>query len=207
MQRDEEIETTQVLGVTAFGALAAAGMAYWLVAGRVLAPLRLVRQAAERIGGSSDLSRRLEVRGTDDVAALAATFNVMLDRLEAAFATQRRFVDDAGHELRTPLTVIRGHLELMGDDPRERAETRELLLDELDRMSRIVEDLLVLARPNARTSSRWTRQTWRISPSKRSPKRADWHHAGGGSVRWRRCGWSPTGNGSRRRSCSWRPMQ
>ncbi|NVI92927.1 HAMP domain-containing histidine kinase [Actinomadura sp. BRA 177] len=146
LQRDEEIETTQVLGVTAFGALAAAGMAGWLVAGRVLAPLRLVRQAAERIGGSSDLSRRLEVRGTDDVAALAATFNVMLDRLEAAFATQRRFVDDAGHELRTPLTVIRGHLELMGDDPRERAETRELLLDELDRMSRIVEDLLVLAK-------------------------------------------------------------
>ncbi|GAA1806310.1 HAMP domain-containing sensor histidine kinase [Actinomadura chokoriensis] len=145
LQEDEVVETTRVLGLTAFGALAAAGLAGWLIAGRVLAPVRLVRQAAERISGS-DLTRRLEVRGDDDVAALAATFNVMLDRLEAAFATQRRFVDDAGHELRTPLTVIRGHLELMGDDPGERAETRELLLDELDRMSRIVEDLLVLAK-------------------------------------------------------------
>lgn len=144
-QRDEVVEATRVLGITAFGALAVAGAAGWLVAGRVLAPVRLVRQAAERISGS-DLTRRLEVRGNDDVAALAATFNVMLDRLEAAFATQRRFVDDAGHELRTPLTVIRGHLELMDDDPAGRAETRALLLDELDRMGRIVDDLLVLAK-------------------------------------------------------------
>jgi signal transduction histidine kinase len=144
-QRDEVVEATRVLGFTAFGALAVAGAAGWLVAGRVLAPVRLVRQAAERISGS-DLTRRLEVRGNDDVAALAATFNVMLDRLEAAFATQRRFVDDAGHELRTPLTVIRGHLELMDDDPAGRAETRALLLDELDRMGRIVDDLLVLAK-------------------------------------------------------------
>ncbi|WP_207939002.1 sensor histidine kinase [Actinomadura darangshiensis] len=145
LQRDEAEETTRVLGFTAFGALAVAGLAGWLVAGRVLAPIRLVRQTAERIG-ASDLTRRLEVRGNDDVAALAGTFNTMLDRLEAAFATQRRFVDDAGHELRTPLTVIRGHLELMGDDPAERAETRELLIDELDRMNRIVDDLLVLAK-------------------------------------------------------------
>ncbi|MFG2022052.1 sensor histidine kinase [Actinomadura geliboluensis] len=144
-QRDEVVEATRVLGITAFGALVVAGAAGWLVAGRVLAPVRLVRQAAERISGS-DLTRRLEVRGNDDVAALAATFNVMLDRLEAAFATQRRFVDDAGHELRTPLTVIRGHLELMDDNPAGRAETRALLLDELDRMGRIVDDLLVLAK-------------------------------------------------------------
>ncbi|SFN30493.1 HAMP domain-containing histidine kinase [Actinomadura madurae] len=144
-QRDEVAETTRVLAVTAFGALAVAGLAGWLIAGRVLAPIRMVRRTAERIG-ASDLARRLEVRGTDDVSALASTFNVMLDRLEASFAAQRRFVDDAGHELRTPLTVIRGHLELMGDDPGERAETRELLIDELDRMNRIVDDLLILAK-------------------------------------------------------------
>jgi signal transduction histidine kinase len=70
----------------------------------------------------------------------------MLDRLERAFAAQRRFVDDAGHELKTPLTIVRGHLELLEDDPRARRETLGLVLDELDRMSRIVDDLLLLAK-------------------------------------------------------------
>jgi signal transduction histidine kinase len=70
----------------------------------------------------------------------------MLDRLESAFASQRAFVSDAGHELRTPITIIRGHLELLGDDPQERQETIELVSDELDRMTRFVEDLLTLAK-------------------------------------------------------------
>ena len=69
----------------------------------------------------------------------------MLDRLQAAFAAQKDLVSDAGHELRTPITIIRGHLELLGDDPRERRETVELVCDELDRMSRFVGDLLLLA--------------------------------------------------------------
>ena len=70
----------------------------------------------------------------------------MLDRLEDAFASQRSFVSDAGHELRTPITIVRGHLELLGDDPEERRETVALVTDELDRMSRFVDDLLTLAR-------------------------------------------------------------
>jgi signal transduction histidine kinase len=70
----------------------------------------------------------------------------MLDRLERAFASQRRFVDDAGHELKTPLTIVRGHLELLEDDPEERRETLALVTDELDRMGRIVQDLLLLAK-------------------------------------------------------------
>ena len=70
----------------------------------------------------------------------------MLDELEEAFDTQQRFVDDAGHELRTPITVIRGHLDLMGDDPEERRATLVLIDDELDRMHRIVNDLLTLAK-------------------------------------------------------------
>lgn len=69
----------------------------------------------------------------------------MLDRLESAFEAQRRFLDDAGHELRTPITIVRGHLELMGDDPAERRETVALVTDELDRMARLVDDLLTLA--------------------------------------------------------------
>ncbi|MEU0716026.1 ATP-binding protein [Streptomyces lavendulocolor] len=117
----------------------------WAVAGRILAPVRLVRRAAAQLT-EQDLTRRIPVRGRDDIALLAETFNAMLDRLERAFAAQRQFVDDAGHELRTPITIVRGHLELMGDDPAEQAETVRLVTDELDRMSRIVEDLLLLAK-------------------------------------------------------------
>lgn len=117
----------------------------WVVAGRILKPVRLVRTAAAQLT-EQDLTRRIPVRGHDDIAALAETFNGMLDRLERAFAAQREFVDDAGHELRTPITIVRGHLELMGDDPAEREETVRLVTDELDRMSRIVEDLLLLAK-------------------------------------------------------------
>lgn len=117
----------------------------WAVAGRILKPVRLVRTAAAQLT-EQDLTRRIPVHGHDDIAALAETFNAMLDRLERAFAAQREFVDDAGHELRTPITIVRGHLELMGDDPDEREETIRLVTDELDRMSRIVEDLLLLAK-------------------------------------------------------------
>jgi len=80
------------------------------------------------------------------VAQLARTFNAMVGRLEEAFATQQAFLSDVGHELRTPITIVRGHLELLGDDPSERRETVALVIDELDRMSRMVNDLLVLAR-------------------------------------------------------------
>lgn len=70
----------------------------------------------------------------------------MMDRLQTSFAIQRNFVNDAGHELRTPITIIRGHLELMGDDPQEQQETIELVMDELDRMNRLVNDLVLLAK-------------------------------------------------------------
>ena len=69
----------------------------------------------------------------------------MLDRLEHAFATQRDFLDDAGHELRTPLTIVRGHLETLPDEPAARARTIELVLDEVQRMGRMVDDLILLA--------------------------------------------------------------
>ncbi|MEP9365678.1 HAMP domain-containing sensor histidine kinase [Nocardioides sp. CN2-186] len=120
-------------------------MAAW-VSGRLLSPLRSLRETAEDIS-ETDLSRRLPVTGNDDITALTHTFNGMLERLEAAFVGQRQFLDDAGHELKTPLTVLRGHLELLDTgSPAEIAETRELLLDETDRMSRLVSDMLVLAK-------------------------------------------------------------
>lgn len=121
------------------------GTAAWL-AGRLLSPLRELRVAAREIS-ETDLSRRLTVSGNDDITALTRTFNEMLSRLENAFTSQRQFLDDASHELRTPLTVLRGHLELVDvDDPEDVASTRVLLLDELDRMGRLVEDLIWLAK-------------------------------------------------------------
>lgn len=112
----------------------------------LLAPLGRLSQATRRIS-ATDLSARLPVSGNDDLTALTVTTNEMLARLEASFASQRRFLDDAGHELKTPLTILRGHLELMdASDADELEETRALLLDEVDRMSRLVEDLILLAK-------------------------------------------------------------
>jgi two-component system OmpR family sensor kinase len=121
-------------------------LAAWLTAGRLLRPIRDVRRTALMIS-DTDLTRRIDITGHDDVSELARTFNAMLDRLEEAFATQRDFLNDAGHELRTPVTIVRGHLELLDAyDPQDVTETRALLLGELDRMSRLVEDLVLLAR-------------------------------------------------------------
>ena len=114
--------------------------------GRLLAPLRTMRATARDIS-DTDLTRRIPDTGNDDITDLARTFNAMLDRLEDAFAAQRQFLDDAGHELRTPITVLRGHLELLDpDDSDEIAATRGLVLDEVDRMGRLVDDLIVLAK-------------------------------------------------------------
>jgi signal transduction histidine kinase len=125
--------------------LVVTGVAFW-VSGRLLAPLRTLRETADDIS-ETDLSQRLPVTGNDDITALTRTFNGMLARLESAFVGQREFLDDAGHELKTPLTVLRGHLELLDtDNPDDVAETRLLLLDEIDRMSRLVGDLILLAK-------------------------------------------------------------
>jgi signal transduction histidine kinase len=128
-----------------FIVLSVASVLAWLVAGRVLAPLRLLTDTARSIT-ESDLTRRIRVRGSDEIAELTITFNEMLERLQSAFKSQRDFINDAGHELRTPITIIRGHLELLGDDPEDRYETLEIVIDELDRMNRFVDDLLLLAK-------------------------------------------------------------
>jgi signal transduction histidine kinase len=145
-ERDEIDRTTQV-GAVVYGSVLLMAVALaWFVAGRVLAPVRAVTETAKQ-ATETDLSRRIPVPAADDeIAELARTFNSMLGRLERAFQDQRDFLNDAGHELRTPITIIRGHVELQGDDPSERRETRAIVLDELDRMARIVDDLLVLAR-------------------------------------------------------------
>jgi signal transduction histidine kinase len=145
----EAAEVTDAIQVAAGVALAvvllASGIGF-VIAGRVLSPLRELDATAREIATSGDLTQRIDVEGRDEIAVLGRTFNAMLDRLESAFASQRDFVSDASHELRTPITIIRGHLELLGDDPRERRETIALVTDELDRMGRFVNDLLTLAK-------------------------------------------------------------
>ena len=141
----EDIRDLQTYGSAgAVLILLIASVGAWFVAGRVLAPVRLLTETAHSIS-ESDLTQRVEERGTGEAAEMARSFNSMLDRLESVFQSQREFIQDASHELRDPLTICRGHLELLGDDPEERRATTALVLDELDRIGRIVDDLQLLA--------------------------------------------------------------
>jgi signal transduction histidine kinase len=144
-ERDEIEDAVRLAAIVLVSVLLIACALAWLLAGRVLAPLQELGDTARAIT-ETDLTRRIPVSGDDELAELARTFNAMLDRVESAFASQRTFVSDASHELRTPITIVRGHLELLGDDPEERRSTIALVTDELDRMSRFVNDLLLLAK-------------------------------------------------------------
>lgn len=140
---NELLRTYLVVAVLAM--LLVTGLAAWQ-GRRLLSPLRELSETAREIS-STDLSRRVPETGNDDITALTRTVNSMLARLETAFTGQRQFLDDAGHELRTPLTILAGHLELMdAGDPVEVEQTRALLLEEVERMSRLVDDLILLAK-------------------------------------------------------------
>lgn len=129
----------------AAASVAVVGVVGWLVAGRLLRPVRVLASTARRVG-REDLSERIPVTGNDDLADMTRATNEMLERLDEAFATQRNLVGDVSHELRTPLTVVRGHLELMDpDDGVDAREVRDLVLDEVSRMNRVVDDLTTLA--------------------------------------------------------------
>lgn len=135
-----------LMGQVSVGTIIIALILSWVAAGKVLAPLRTLAFTARSIS-ETDLNRRIAVRGKGELADLSLSFNQMMDRLQAAFDSQKAFINDAGHELRTPITIIRGNLELLDDDdPQERQETIALVLDELDRMSRMVEELLLLTK-------------------------------------------------------------
>lgn len=145
-ERDELTETIQTYAVVSLLLLLGIVALAWFQAGRLLKPLRALHASAEEIN-ATDLSLRLPVATNDDIGRLTSTYNAMLDRLQQGFASQRQFLDDAGHELRTPLTVLRGHLELVDPtDAEEVTETTDLLLDEVDRMSRLVDELILLAK-------------------------------------------------------------
>ncbi len=117
----------------------------WLAAGRILSRLRLLSETARAIS-EYDLTQRIVIQGSDEITELTITFNEMLERLQAAFASQRDFINDAGHELRTPIAIILCSLEQLQVESLEQLEILELVLSELGRMSRLVDELLLLAK-------------------------------------------------------------
>lgn len=124
----------------------------WLVAGRVLAPVRTMTAATRRIS-DENLDERLAMPGPrDELTELAATIDGLLDRLEAAFEAQRRFVANASHELRTPLAMMRTSLDVAVAKPAPiPAEVRTLdskLREGLDQADRLLESFLILAAPS-----------------------------------------------------------
>jgi two-component system, OmpR family, sensor kinase len=157
----QDVETTLEQAATRLGVGAAAASALALLIAlfatrRGLRRLVRVRDAAERVADSEDLTVRIADERPDEVGGLARAMNRMLMRLQAAHGRlagaldeQRRFAADASHELRTPLTAIRGDIELLRRHdlpPEERAQVLDEMGEAASRMERMVEDLLVLAR-------------------------------------------------------------
>jgi heavy metal sensor kinase len=163
IQLDQTIaHLQQILLIIVGVGVAVAVAGGWFLAGRALRPVDRITAAARDIalepGTVQSLSTRLDVPATgDELARLAVTFNQMLDRLEQAFAAQRRFIADASHEMRTPLTAIRGNTDvLLRQATLDELPAREDLIDALEdvrretgRMGRLLQDLLTLARADA----------------------------------------------------------
>lgn len=131
-----------VEGIMAFIALTSSIV--YLAAGRILTRLRLLTETARQIS-SSDLSQRIPVQGKDEITELTIAVNKMLARLQAAFNSQQEFINDASHELRTPITIVSCYLQQLKVDE-EQEETRTSIEDELQRMNRLVNDLLLLTK-------------------------------------------------------------
>lgn len=146
--------TSELLGALAVGlpaVVAILTLIGWLLLGRALRPVEALRREAAGIPGT-DLTRRLSPSAAEDeLARLTATFNELLARIETASAQQRRFVADAAHELRSPIATLRAQLEVTGRNAAPEAihEVVPGLLGDVDRLSRLVDDLLALARLDA----------------------------------------------------------
>jgi HAMP domain-containing protein len=116
--------TFRVYALIASGVVVVIAVIGWMIAGRLLAPIRRLNTMAQRIG-ADDLRERIPVAGDDDISVLTGTVNSMLDRIETGVRQRRALLDDVRHELKAPLSVVRGELELLDShDPREVAEAR-----------------------------------------------------------------------------------
>lgn len=131
--------------------LLAAFVSVYLLLSRLLGSVRRLTRTAADIGMRGELGVRLDdEQGGDEVGAMAATFNVMIDKIDSAVSLQRQMMSDVSHQLRSPITVMRGHLDVLNrgplDDPVQNRETIVTVIEELDGMSRLVERLLLLGR-------------------------------------------------------------
>jgi two-component system, OmpR family, sensor kinase len=168
---------TALRGILIIGICLATLVAFgigWMLAGAALRPINRITQTAQAIGSERDFGRRVAYSGPhDEVGELATTFNTMLTELQGAYRqveqalqAQRRFVADASHELRTPLTTVRGNIALLQRVPPIEPEDRDASLadmrDETDRLIRLVNDLLVLAR--ADTGRPWNNEAIPLEP-------------------------------------------
>jgi two-component system sensor histidine kinase MprB len=135
--------------VSAAGIGLAGGLGY-LVSRAAVAPVERLRRAAEQVATTHDLSRRIDAAGTDELAALARSFNLMLNALESSLDAQRQLVADASHELRTPLASLRTNIEVLSRSERiSEGDRRALLVDVIDQLEELTElvgDLVELAR-------------------------------------------------------------
>lgn len=158
-EREQSLATLRwILLVGSSLVILAAFLIGWLLAGTALRPIHRIAQTAQTIGAKRDFGRRVRHTGpNDEIGQLATTFNTMLTELESAYRqveqalqAQRRFVADASHELRTPLTTVRGNIELLKREPlleeKERADILADAKDEVERLIRLVNQLLILAR-------------------------------------------------------------
>ena len=152
-QRQRDLTLSHLLEYSAVAlavGIALAAALGWVVAGRALRPLKAITEAA-RAASEDNLSARLGLRGPrDELHELAATFDAMLDRLEAAFESRQRFIANTSHELRTPLAVMRATVDVVLDDPDTTAsDLRGMAADiraAVDRVERLLGALLILAR-------------------------------------------------------------
>jgi two-component system OmpR family sensor kinase len=149
-QRDARERLLVLLALTAPVLLALVALTVWRAVHAALRPVDALSRQAIQITAGHHTARRLPtVRGDDEIARLAKTLDEMLARLAVAFAREQAFVDDASHELRTPIAVLRGEIELALSDLHDTAAVEHSLraaLAEARRLSRLAEDLLVLAR-------------------------------------------------------------
>jgi two-component system sensor histidine kinase MprB len=143
-----------VLLAVSVGGVGAAVLLGRLVTRSAIAPVAALTDAAEHVTRTSDLSRRVEAPGPDELGRLASSFNTMLEALEKSVAAQRRLVADASHELRTPLTSVRTNIEALersGEMPAdERADLLRSVVTQLEELSALVGDLVDLARDGKR---------------------------------------------------------
>jgi signal transduction histidine kinase len=149
IDRTLRLLTISLAGMSLIALFAALRGGAWL-AQRALVPVAQVAQTAQQIVHAEDLAQRVPVAsGSDELGQLTATVNEMLERLETLFTAQRRFVADVSHELRTPLAAMRGNLEIMrrgaARDPQATDATLAAMEREVNRLVRLVSDLLLLA--------------------------------------------------------------